>query len=255
MIGKGSAWIRKNLANEILPMVEGEAVWTSYDADVHLAREPLEPVANEDVAIGLDFGRRPAAVFSQVIGGQRQLQFELTMENAGATRMAPAVRAMLAKHYPWVLHGRGQLRAWGDPKGQDGTQTDETTAYDVFRANGVTVRPAPVKQNNIRTRVEAVSFQLERMTQGRPALMVSPRCARLKMAMAGGYRYPKERPSPVEERKPVKDRFSDIADALQYLVLGEGGGREMVGRSAAQTARPVSTRPQGHSLRRIGRGR
>lgn len=257
MIGKTSAWIRKNLANEILPMVEGEAVWTSYDADVHLSKDPLEPIPDKGMSIGLDFGRRPAAVFCQRIGGQKQVQFELTMTNAGASKMAPAVRAMLAQHYPWVIKPNSlvDVRAWGDPKGQDGTQTDERNAYDIFRAHGIIVRPAPVKQNNIRTRVEAVEYQLDRMTNGRPALLISPRCARLKMAMAGGYRYPKERPSPVEERKPVKDQYSDIADALQYETLGEGGGNELIGRSATNRPGPVATRQPGHSLRRIGRGR
>lgn len=254
MLGKPTAWIRKNLGNEILPMVEGEPVWPGFDDQTHVAKMAIEPVSGEDVAIGLDFGRRPAAVFTQRVGAQRQVQFELTMDNAGATKMAPAVREVLARHYPWVLGAgaRGAVRAWGDPKGQDGTQTDERTAYDVFAAHGIRVQPAPVKQNNIKTRVEAVEYQLDRMVGGRPALLISPRCARLKLAMGGGYRYPRERPSPVEDRKPVKDRFSDIADALQYLVLGEGGGAEMVGRGDNRP-KPVATRATGRTLRRIGR--
>lgn len=246
MLGKPARWIRSQLGNQIIPMVDGDAVWPNYDESVHLAPSPLEPVPNEDVWIGLDFGRRPAAVFGQRVGRTMQIQFEAAMRNAGASKFAPEVRAVLAKYYPWVLGpaGRGQLHVFGDPKGEDGTQTDERTAYDVFRAHGIHVRAAPVKQNNIRTRVEAVEYAFDRNT-----ILISPRCRRLKMACAGGYRYPPERPSPVEERKPVKDAYSDIADALQYLELGAGEGQEMIGRGATRP-RPVDTKPKGGTRRR-----
>jgi hypothetical protein len=257
MIGKPNRWVQSQLGNKIIPMVDGDAVWPNYDETVHVAAEPIAPVPEADVVIALDFGRRPAALFLQRVGGQLQVQFEAAMDNAGASKFAPEVRSVLARFYPWVLSGRTtvEVRAWGDPKGDDGTQTDERTAYDVFRAHGIIVRPAPVKQNNIRTRIEAVEFLLDRMINGRPALLISPRCRRLKMALAGGYRYPRERPSPVEERKPVKDRYSDIADCLQYGALGEGAGREMVGISGGRRSAPVSTRPDHQSRRRIGRAR
>ena len=222
-------WIRSHLGNQIIPFVEGEPVWTNFDDAVHVASYDLEPV-HADVWIGLDFGRRPFAVFAQRVGRVMRVQFEAGMEKAGASRFAPEVRNVLAKFYPWVLDpgsGRGVLRVYGDPKGQDGTQTDERNAYDVFRANGIFVQPAPVKQNNIQTRVDVVEFAFDRNT-----VLISPRCRRLRLACGGGYRYPKEKPSPAEERKPIKDRFSDAADALQYLLLGAGEGDAMIGREA-----------------------
>lgn len=249
--GKTTRWIRANLANEIIATAEGDPVFSSYDENTHLSSVDLVPVPGEDVAIGLDFGRRPAAVFSQKINGQRQIQFDAAMQNAGATRFAPMVREILAKHYPWVLANRGGLRIWGDPKGQDGVQTSDETAYDVFRAAGLPVLPAPVKQNNIDTRIEAVEYDLQRLVHGRPALLVSRRATRVKTALGGGYRFPKEKPAAIADRKPIKDQYSDIADALQYLQLGEGAGRAMAGRAEGR-AQPVSTRPQGGRSYRRG---
>lgn len=251
MVGKTARWIRSNLGNQIIPIVEGDAVWPSYNEEVHLARAELEPVAQATVGVGLDFGRRPAAVFGQRINGQVQIQFEAAMENAGATRFAPEVRAVLSRFYP----NARTIEFWGDPKGDDGTQTDERTAYDVFASLGMKVRAAPVKQNNIRTRVEAVEYLLDRAPGGRPAILISPRCRRLKMALAGGYRYPKERPSPVEDRKPVKDKYSDIADALQYLALGWGAGMEMIGWNQDRRPKSVSTVPAKRSHRMGAGGR
>lgn len=247
MLGKTARWIRSRLGNQIIPLVEGDPVWSNYDESVHLSPVPLEPVPGEDVYLGLDFGRRPFAALGQKIGRVMQLQFEAAMENSGASKFAPEVRSVLGKFYPWVLQpgSRAALYCYGDPKGEDGTQTDERTAYDVFRANGITVRPAPVKQNNIRTRIEVVEYALDRN-----ALLISPRCRRLKMAFGGGYRYPAERPSPLQERKPIKDRYSDAADAVQYLLLGAGEGMEMIGRGADRRPMPVSIRPGYRSRRR-----
>ncbi len=251
MLGKTARWIRSRLGNKIIPIVEGDPVWPNYEESVHLAEVPLEPIEGDDVWIGLDFARKPFAVFGQRIGRAMNVQFESGMKNAGASKFAPEVRNVLARFYPWILSttAKGRLHIFGDPKGQDGTQTDERTAYDIFRANGLLVRPAPVKQNNINTRIEAVEYALDRNT-----LLISPRCRRLKMAMAGGYRYPSERPSPVEERKPLKDHYSDPADALQYLMLGAGEGQEMIGRGAGHVSRPIATRPERLSRRRGGIG-
>lgn len=254
--GKSHRWIRKNLGNEVLPMEEGDPVWPGFDDMVHVARAPLEPIPGLDVWIGLDFGRNPAAVFGQTVHGQHQVHFDAAMKNAGASRFAPEVRGVLARYYPWVMGetARASLRAWGDPKGDDGTQTDERTAFDVFKAHGIVVRSPPsLKQNNIVTRIEAVEYPLDQAPGGRHKLILSKRALRLKMAMGGGYRYPREKPSPASERKPIKDRHSDVADALQYAMLGEGEGRSMIGLDAHSRPKPVVTRAPRRSLRRLNR--
>jgi hypothetical protein len=252
MIGKPSRWIRKNLGNEILPMVEGEPVWTNFDDQFHTSKEHLVPVEGLDLWIGLDFGRRPFAVFAQRVNGQWRIQFEAGMENAGASKFAPEVRRVIAQFYPWVQAGRAGLHIYGDPKGQDGTQSDERTAYDVFAAHSLKVEPAPVKQNNIKTRLDTVEYALDRSANGRAHLLIGPKCRRLRMAMLGGYRYPKERPSPVDERKPIKDRFSDAADALGYLLIGGGESRQMVEPPGGRTAQIIRLARQGGQRRFAG---
>lgn len=233
------SWVRKNLGNKILPSVEGDSVWPSYDEETHLSKVALKPLPGMDVYVGLDFGRRPAAVFGQRVGGQWQIQAEATMDNASASKFAPEVRNVLSRVFPSAR----EILIFGDPKGQDGTQADEHTAYDVFRKNGLKVVPAPIRQNHIQTRLETVSHALDRMVNGRPGLVISTDCRRLRMAMAGGYHFARERPSLVSERKPVKNRYSDIADALQYMLIGGGETRELIGMGS-ERRKPVSYKRQ-----------
>ena len=71
------------------------------------------------------------------------------------------------------------------------------------------------------------------------------------MALSGGYHFPKEQANPTNERKPVKDKHSDIADSVQYAELGEGAGLAMVGRGKEAAAgqfgatAPLETEGQG----------
>ena len=248
--GKTKQWIDRYFMNKVLPLVDGDPVWTSYNPETHKAKEPLEPVPGHPVRVALDFGRRPAALFGQEIGGRWAIQFELYARDMGATNFAPKVKKLLEEKYPGfevILHG--------DPKGQDKPQTDDRTAYQIFAAHGMPILPAPVKQNNIKTRLEAVSFVLGSMVDGYPRLLISPRCRRLLTGMEGGYRYPRERETTGDQEKPLKDKYSDVADCLQYMMLGGGEGREMIKIPDAQRPRPVNTRPKSRSRRRIGRGR
>jgi len=248
-LGQSNRWIRSNLGNEVLPNTDGDAVWPLFDDQVHVA-ESLPPVPGLDVWMGLDFGRRPAAVIGQTISRVHQVQFEASMKNVSAAIFAPEVRRLLVRCYPWLFDGssRAELRVWGDPKGDDGQDNDERTAYDVWRSHGFLVRGAPVKQNSIVTRVDVVETALDHHK-----LLVAKLCRRLIMAMAGGYRYAKERPTPMADRKPVKDEYSDLPDALQYAMLGEGEGRSMIGLDANSRPKPVVTRAPRRSLRRLNR--
>ena len=69
---------------------------------------------------------------------------------------APRVKRHAAQRYPGH-----KVEFWGDPRGADGTQATETTAYDVFLANGMRVLPATT-DNNPEMRRSTVESVLER---------------------------------------------------------------------------------------------
>jgi hypothetical protein len=107
-----------------------------------------------------------------------------------------------------------------DPAGVQRAQTDERSAVDIIKAEGLRVIPA--KTNSVSARINAVDSYLMRQVDGDPGFLVDPRCTHLKAAMMGGYRY-----RPKGDGDIDKNKHSHVAEALQYLMLhiasaGEG---------------------------------
>jgi hypothetical protein len=244
--GKSKAWIDSRLMVRVALVVDGSAVWPMFRVEVHVAAAPLKPVVHAQLQVGLDFGRQPFAVFGQNVNNRILIPNELPGFNEGAVTFAPKVARFIAQHFP--DHDLSEVRFWGDPKGQDKGQADERTAYDIFAAHGMTVRPPPgLRQNMISTRVDAVAAVLNEMYDARPRFLLSPLARTLKVAMAGRYHNERDEQG---ELKPCKDRYSNPADALQYLVLGMGEGRRMIGRRPISDMAPVRVVKRG-SMRRI----
>jgi len=224
--GKTKAWIDSRLMVRVVLVTEGSPVWPMFKVETHVATEVLHANPHYDIDVGLDFGRQPAAIFGQGINQCVLILQELLGQNEGAVTFAPKVRRFIAQRFP--DHPISRFKFWGDPKGQDKTQTDDRTAYEVFEANGMKVRVPPgLIGNSITTRVDAVATPLNEMYDGRPRFQLSPVCRTLKVAMAGRYHNTKDETG---ELRPCKDRYSNPADALQYVCLGMGEGRRMTGR-------------------------
>jgi hypothetical protein len=99
-----------------------------------------------------------------------------------------------------------------DPAGTQRAQTDERSAVDIIKAEGMKVIPA--RTNNVSARINAVDEYLMRQVDGDPAFLVDPRCTQLKAAMMGGYRF-----KPKGDGDIDKNKHSHVAEALQYLML------------------------------------
>lgn len=260
--GKSKRWIDSRIMNRITAPIDGAPVWPQFVLETHVAREALRYNPNYPLYVGKDFGRRPAAVFGQLINDRWVIVGELLGVDEGATIFAPRVKRWMYQNCQGLFDGNdnhsveeairlGRLRMFGDPKGQDKVQSDETTAYDVFRSFGMRVVPAPIPSNNIQTRIEAVAYVLQTMRDGAPRFLLSPTCLTLKMGMAGGYHYKKGDAQRVE---PVKDRYSNPCDALQYMFIGAGEGGVMAGRERRESGQhiaPVQAYKGRRSLRRV----
>jgi hypothetical protein len=138
---------------------------------------------------------------------------------------------------------------YGDPKGRDKGVNDDSTGYEIYQSSGIRVMEPPgLKQNMISTRINAVAALLNEMEGGRPRFVLSPACRTLKIAMAGRYHNQKDETG---ELKPNKDRYSHIADALQYACIGLGEGRRMIGLDPIGLLRPVRAFAKRKSMRRV----
>jgi hypothetical protein len=242
--GKRKDWIDSRLMVRVVLVVEGSPVWPMFRREVHVSREVMRPIDGVEVVVSLDYGRSPAAVFMQSVNNRVLIQNELIGSSEGAVTFAPKVKRFLAKHYP-----NCPVRLYGDPKGNDKTQTSDVSGADVFRGLGMPVQDPPgLKNNNISTRVDAVANALNEMYDGTPRVRISPVCRTLVVGMAG--RYFNERDE-TGELKPTKGKYSHVCDALQYGMLGIGEGRRMLNQSPLGNLKPIQTWNRRKSMRRV----
>jgi hypothetical protein len=244
--GKSPAWIKSRVLNQVALVTDGEPVWRAFRRELHVARDVLNPVPGHAIWIGADFGRSPAVLFAQTVNNRVTILDEMQGHNIAATTFAPQVKRRLEQRYPGF-----SFVAYGDPKGQDKSQTDERTAYDIFKANGIPMQPSPVKQNLIDTRIEAVEHLLGQLYDGRPRLQISPNCRTLIAGMDGGYCYERKARSAEIKTEPAKNRFSHLADCLQYLAIAMGEGRTMLGLSPLNKLRGMQVYKGRKTMRRV----
>lgn len=253
--GRTKDEIDADLMNRVMIQQSGRPVFPMFTRDIHLAKAPLKPVAGVTLHVGLDFGRQPAMVAAQCIGGRWFVLDELTATNTAADTFAPAVKRRLASRFPgWGGEGQPEILFWGDPSGDEKrSETNSDTAFGIFAREGMTVRKAD--RGNRRTiRIETATSVLNRMVNGQPALLVSPTCPTLATGLGGGYVYRRKRVSgsPTYEDEPTKNAFSHPIDALLEILMGGGESRVLLGRE--QRRAPVSyLKPGAHGRRPLAR--
>lgn len=231
--GKTEEWIRVYVHGQYGNIKSGQPVYgDAYNSDMHKAKDSIRVVPpGSSIYIGIDCsGRHPATVFAQKSSrGQIQVLDEVCILDAqgmGATRYSKLIAEYIGQNFP-----EHDIFVWGDPAGGFRTQNDEHTYFDILRSNGIPVRSAN-EGLRIPDRLETVKHILGELVDGEPRLLISPKCKHLIRGFEGGYRYKKLAVSGDDRYadKPEKNRFSDVQDALQYLLCGMGVTREMKGR-------------------------
>lgn len=238
--GKSKEFIDRRVMNKVGLYSDGQAVYPTFSEFEHIASTDQHPIPGASIIVGLDFGRSPAAAFCQCVNGRWTVLSELIGDNESAQLFAPRVKRHLAQKYPGY-----RVEFWGDPRGADGTQSTETTAYDVFQSHGMRVFPATT-DNNPEMRRSTVESVLER----RNAFFINPSCITAKTGFAGGYHYPKIKGLPgVYAERPRKNRYSHIVEAIENALLGGGEGDAII---LGSKPKPKASKPFRHrvSLRR-----
>ena len=219
--------------------MDGKPVYPEWRDSVHVAPEPLAPIKGLPLFLGLDFGLTPACVFAQhTARGQWRIIDELVTDDMGMVRFSELLSARLDEWYGDIE----RIETWADPAGNARSQTDEKTCLEIVKEHaGIDVRPAPSNEWTIRR--EAVAQTLNRLVDGMPGLLLSPHCKMLRKGFAGGYHYKRVQVSGDARfhDKADKNKFSHPHDALQYLLLGSGEGRVLLGRQRRR--RNAASRP------------
>ena len=232
--GQREDWVKIFLGGEFGFVQDGRPVFPEYVDSVHCVSEPIPPNPDFDLIVGLDAGLEPAAVVLQRDGQGRWIALaELVATELGAVRFGEALSAMLSSWFP----GYTSILGWADPAAGARSQVDERAVIDVLKeTTNVDFRLAP--SNEIGLRLEAVRGALGRLIDGRPGFVISPACKELRKALAGGYHFRRVQVVGQEryEDRPRKNKFSHVADALQYALLGGGEGRAVMRKQARSMA-------------------
>ena len=224
--GKDKEWINVYVHGQYGFIADGKPVWPEYKDDIHHSEEELPLAGNGTIYVGIDFGLTPAAVIAQqTASGQFQVLDELVTEDMGAVNFGKLLHQKLSNEYCGC-----QLEIFADPAGEQRAQTDETTPFMMLSAQGIDAWPTYTNDFSIRREVPA-DYMQRLDFNGKPAFILGPKAQMLRKAMAGGYKY-KRMQVTGEARfmdKPDKGRYSHVADALQYCMLGAVGGERVMG--------------------------
>ena len=231
-------WCRVHVDGNYGYVQDGKPVYPEYADDTHCT-DKAEYIPGAKVYRGWDFGLTPACVFTHLTASGRWIVFdELVADNTGIERFSTRVLQRMAERY-----ANATCEDVGDPAGEQRSQTDEKTCYQILQAKGILIGAG---SQDLMMRLESVKRPLNTLADGKPAFALNPRCETLRRGFMGRYRYARMQTS--QERyteSPEKNSYSHAHDALQYVatrLFGQGlrtfpqqqpERRERYGRRAA----------------------
>ena len=227
--GKSKDHIRVYYCGNYGFVLDGKPVIPEYVDGVHYQPNAIY-VPGLKVIVGIDFGLTPAAVFAQQLPtGHWQWIDELVTESMGAVRFSEELKIKIARDFP----PGAEFEFWGDPAGEQRAQTDEKTPFQILNADGIKASPAIARvdaPNDATIRREAIAQPLSRLVDGKPGLVIGPKCPITRKGLAGGYKYRRLKVSGDEryEDKPNKNKYSHPVEAGGYAMVGGGEGRRVL---------------------------
>lgn len=223
-------YVRRMVDNQFGYSRAGKPVHPSFDHRRHVAGAIIPFRPELPLLIGIDASTNaltPAAVLGQIQpNGRLAVIDELAFEHGyGPSRFAEALKRRLDE----VYYRRTSCRGWSDPAAQYGGDREggQLAAMEIMGVVLGMVLELPFGgSNEIALRLDAVNVELRGYTDADTALLVSPNCTRVIEALSGRYRFKKlsaQSSTEYEEHPEKTHPWSDLMDALQYLIGGVRG--------------------------------
>jgi hypothetical protein len=225
MYGNARDWIERYIEGKPGIILKGKNVYHNFSRNRHEAASKLLWVESTPLYRGWDHtGHHPACVVVQM-PRPRQIQVlaEFYSEFENINTFAKRVAAVCETRFPgasWTDYG--DPAGWQKISTKDGGWTSHTKMIE--EAIGIILIAS---EQNLDVRINAVDDQLMEIVppDGEPALLVDPDCVRVINGFIGGYYYPQLRQElDLFSDKPLKNKYADVHDALQYVTVKLRGG-------------------------------
>ena len=234
---KTDDYIRTYVMCEYGRSLGGKPVHPMFNRDIHVAKQPLKADRANLLLVSADFGLTPAIVvkqqnaFGQVLTLDEIVTFGMGIERAVEEKLLPLIRQKYDGFDIFVT---------GDPSGNSGSQSDETSCADIFRRykNKGLGRIKLAWSNSPVHRQGATDHFLSRLGDyGRPMYQVDPGCVWLIEALSGKFMFKKFKDGR-ESSEVDKNDWSHIGDANQYgdMYWERGGRRKAEHKERGQQA-------------------
>jgi hypothetical protein len=200
----------------------GKPVHPEYVDSVHCTPEFIEYDPELPLIIGHDFGRTPAAAILQRNAMRYVCIDEYVTENMSAAVYGPNLKIYLDTFYPGCT-----VKGYGDPAGDSKGQATDDTPILVLNAAGIPCEATFTNSTIIRR--ASVANPLTRLAMdGKPALLISPKCKMIRTGLNGGFCFRRLQIGGVEQytEEPDKNAYSHPVEALEYALVGAGEGHD-----------------------------
>lgn len=176
--------------------------------------------------IGIDIGGgtlAPAAIIGQAhpMTGTKLIHSEVVAKDMGVENFCKVLRNHVNLMYP----DHPIECCFTDPAAEQRDQIFEVKVNEYLRAASFNVRPAPT--NDWAIRRQALADPCSRIIQGKPGMLVNPRCKMFIAGMRGKWDFKKLAVTGSDQYadRPNKNEYSHPCEAGGYLMLGLGEAR------------------------------
>jgi len=186
----------------------------AYNKQLHRLAAPMPASPDYPIFRGWDFGGNQSCAIAQLQGSRLIILDELPNGGLNTRKFAPEVISYCNQQFGPEFHYIDIV----DPSAfWEGKTAEGKACTDVMRELGI--QPVPASTNDPQKRIDSVMRRLMSLVDGKPSLQLNPHCEMLLKGFEGGYHYPEKPTQSRRADRPVKNLYSHIHDALQYICL------------------------------------
>lgn len=184
------------------------AVWPEFRESIHVAKEPILPVAGIPIIRAHDFGMTAACSFHQFVDGVwNVLHPEVQEFGKGAEQFAPIVNQLSFNNY----RDSAFIDVSEPFAGNRSTADASRTCQKVYADHGINLK---IDNNPWSDRVGCVAKALTRLVDGKAMMQIDPRNEIIIGGMSGAYKY--EKGTSVKTAHAIQDNdYTHLMDTLQ----------------------------------------